>query len=147
MYTQKYTKEGREFEQLTAFYRVSLKLLVLDDQDRLLVLHAGDTHMYELPGGGWDHGESLEQALRREVQKELGVELASFDDRPTVIADGLHPSNYSTIKMYFFAKLSSHEFTLEEGFQYKFATRDEFLQLPMPGDESPIQKHADRIWA
>lgn len=147
MYIQKYTKDGRKFEQPTAFYRVAIKLFIFDDKNRLLVLQDTKSRYYELPGGGWDHGEPLDQAINREVNEELGVNLKSFDDNPTAVLPGLHPNGYSTIKIYYFAKVDDYNFKLESGLIYKFVTRDEFVQLPMPGDESPILQHSNKIWA
>lgn len=48
----------------STYYRVSLKALIFDTQNRLLVLR-GENGKWELPGGGWEHGESVEACLRR----------------------------------------------------------------------------------
>ena len=62
----------------STFYRVSLKALVFDSEDRLLALQ-NDDGTWELPGGGWEHSETLEQCMRREIREELGVEVARID--------------------------------------------------------------------
>ena len=54
------------------FYRVSLKAIVLDHQERLLLGQA-DNGNWEVPGGGWEHPETLERGLRRELLEELGA--------------------------------------------------------------------------
>lgn len=47
-----------------------------DDRNR----HEGQ-EIWTLPGGGIEPGESLEQALRREVHEEVGLEITSFEHR------------------------------------------------------------------
>lgn len=60
--------------------RVGARVLLLDRDDRALLIHARDPddpshHWWELPGGGNDPGETLEQTARREVAEETGIEL------------------------------------------------------------------------
>jgi 8-oxo-dGTP pyrophosphatase MutT (NUDIX family) len=61
----------------STFYRVAVKCLVFDDTGRLLVAENEDGE-FELPGGGWEHGESLEECIQRELQEELGVRAANI---------------------------------------------------------------------
>ena len=56
--------------------RTAARLLVLDDQQRVLLFRHGDGHGREFwatPGGGVEPGETLEQAARREALEELGA--------------------------------------------------------------------------
>ena len=64
------------------FYRVSIKALIRDKQNRVLVLKENqDT--WSLPGGGLDHGEDPELGILRELKEELGVEHATVKDIAT----------------------------------------------------------------
>lgn len=60
--------------------RIGARVLLLDEHDRVLLMHARDPdnpghHWWELPGGGLDNDETLEQAAVREVTEETGIEL------------------------------------------------------------------------
>ena len=73
------------FPARLAYYRVfrpvthGVKVLIEDERsgDILLVRHCyGDRQIWHMPGGGYrPRGENPEQAARREVREELGLEL------------------------------------------------------------------------
>src|SRR5688572_24412444 len=57
------------------------RVLLFDGRDRLLLFHVRDptgNAWWYLPGGGLDPGESPEQAARRELFEETGVENAEI---------------------------------------------------------------------
>lgn len=57
--------------------RASVKLLLLDQNDRVLLVHAADPRTglrsWYPVGGGVDPGESLDRAARREAYEETGL--------------------------------------------------------------------------
>jgi ADP-ribose pyrophosphatase YjhB (NUDIX family) len=60
----------------TASPRVRVAAIVLRGDEILLVRHEKDGKVYYLlPGGGVDFGESLSDALAREVREETGLEV------------------------------------------------------------------------
>ena len=65
--------------------RASVKLLLLDEQDRVLLVHAADPRTglgsWYPVGGGVEAGESLDEAARREAYEETGL---------AGLPDGLH---------------------------------------------------------
>jgi 8-oxo-dGTP pyrophosphatase MutT (NUDIX family) len=144
--SRKFTREGRQWEIPDAFYRVSIKVIIKDDHGRLLVVQDMTDGSWEVPGGGLDNGETIEQTAKREIQEELGVELVKFNDKTIAMTLGLHPNNYMTLMLYYWGTLSDYNFNLESKFESKFVTRDEFLGLKMMSDESPIKQHVDKIW-
>ena len=56
----------------STFYRVSLKAVIRNYKDEILVNKEGTSDTWNLPGGGWDHGETEHAALARELKEEVG---------------------------------------------------------------------------
>jgi len=56
--------------------RPAARVLLIDDQDRLLLLRAnvGEGDVWITPGGALEPGETAEQAARRELWEETGIE-------------------------------------------------------------------------
>jgi ADP-ribose pyrophosphatase YjhB (NUDIX family) len=53
-------------------------VVVLDTDDRVLLLQRADTGGWGLPGGFMEPGESLEETARREVKEETGLDLGDL---------------------------------------------------------------------
>lgn len=67
-------------------YRISMKGIVIDDSGRVLVVKESGRSGWDLPGGGMDHGETIKQALAREMNEEVGLE-GDFDYRIVAVED------------------------------------------------------------
>jgi 8-oxo-dGTP pyrophosphatase MutT (NUDIX family) len=56
-------------------HSVSVAGVIVDNQGRALLIQRRDNGHWEPPGGVLEHGETIEEALRREVREETGLEI------------------------------------------------------------------------
>jgi ADP-ribose pyrophosphatase YjhB (NUDIX family) len=72
--------------------RVRVGGLVIEDGRLLLIAHRKGKRVYWLlPGGGVDFGESLEEALERELKEELGIAVSVKDI--AFVSDSIDPGS------------------------------------------------------
>ena len=67
---------------------------ILRREDRILLIRQekADREYWLLPGGGVNVGESLVEALRRELTEEVGLEATLPLEGPVAIADSISPT-------------------------------------------------------
>ncbi len=53
------------------------RAVLFDDEDRILLIRRGDNHMWALPAGGMEPGESVTECMEREVWEETGLTVES----------------------------------------------------------------------
>ncbi|RBW68176.1 NUDIX hydrolase [Bacillus taeanensis] len=53
-------------------------VFILDQKNRILLQHRGDTKDWGIPGGFMELGESIEEAARREAREETGFEVGEL---------------------------------------------------------------------
>jgi ADP-ribose pyrophosphatase YjhB (NUDIX family) len=70
-----YIQQLRAMVGHTPLILVGANVLILDDRGRLLLMHRADTGDWGLPGGFMEPGETVEEAARREVREETGLEV------------------------------------------------------------------------
>ena len=58
----------------TAQFRIAVSALIFDGE-RVLLAHRRDSDWWNLPGGGMEIGETVDEAIRREVREETGLEV------------------------------------------------------------------------
>jgi ADP-ribose pyrophosphatase YjhB (NUDIX family) len=134
-------------DDINTFYRVSVKALIFDDMQRLLV-YKDIYDEWELPGGGWEHGEMLEDCLRRELREELKLEIGAIGPVAAVYPNQ-HKSGYYKVCVAVPVKASVSSFkTYDEVLsEASFVTKEQFLRLPFALDEVGVLQHVDQIWA
>ncbi|WP_280434433.1 NUDIX hydrolase [Nocardia carnea] len=55
--------------------KVAVSALVQDREGRILMIRRSDNGKYSVPGGGLEAGETVAQAVVREVREETGIEV------------------------------------------------------------------------
>jgi len=60
-------------DQMDFLFRVSLKAVILNSDGHVLVVKETGRDWWDIPGGGLDHGESIKEALVRELREEVSM--------------------------------------------------------------------------
>ncbi len=94
----------------STIYRVSLKAIIRNPKNEILVVReqGGD---WSLPGGGMDHGESVHQALMRELYEEVLI-TTDFTEK----AVGAEPHFVESYNQWLLWVV--FEIDIEDGFEY-----------------------------
>ena len=53
------------------------RAVLFNDDGRILLIRRGDNHMWALPAGGMEPGESVTECMEREVWEETGLKVES----------------------------------------------------------------------
>ena len=64
-----------EEEIQTYKHRRTVRVIAFDAENKIAFIHAKERKYYELPGGGVEESESLEQGAIREAKEEIGCDI------------------------------------------------------------------------
>lgn len=64
--------------------RQAVRVVLLDQDDKVAIIYASKHGYYKIPGGGVDLSESWEDAARREVTEEAGCDCEIIDKLETI---------------------------------------------------------------
>jgi len=129
-------------------YRLATKAMIVQD-DKLLLVKEIPEMWWGFPGGGVDHGETVESSLIREVEEEIGVpankitsdfEIAHYNIGSVV--DGVPRMN-----LFFNVSLPKELVkSTNEVAEAGWFTKDEFMELYMSPSYTDRKQLADVIF-
>lgn len=128
------------------FYRVSVKALIFDSQNRLLIFQDKNGE-WEIPGGGWDHTESFEDCIRREIMEEMQLKPDSIGQIRCVYK--CRRAGHYKICIAVPVKIHSSEFipSSDDLVAARYVNKEEFLRLLFQESEAGVLEVADEIWS
>lgn len=98
--------------------------------DKVLLVKEADDNWWALPGGGIDHGETIETSLLREVEEELGVPADKISSNFEIVHYNIGNVVNAVPRMNLFFKATVPEESLSKTeyiAEWQWFTRDEFL--------------------
>jgi 8-oxo-dGTP diphosphatase len=113
--------------------------LIVDDAGNLAVVNT--PHGRFLPGGGIDEGESLQEAMEREVREECGLEI-TLGSWSTHAIDFV----FSPVEGRHFEKRGTYVAARSLGVRHEKLELDHELEWMAPAEAAVMLKHAGQRW-
>lgn len=115
------------------FYRVSVKGVVIDDQNRILLARENDG-AWDMLGGGLDHNEDPIACLKREIHEETSLIVVKVWPEPKYFITAYKPANNVYIaNVVYQIELENLDFTpSDECEELRFFSAREMGELQLP---------------
>jgi len=113
------------------YYRVSIKALVLNETRDKFLICKEESGIWELPGGGLDHGMTPQEDLPREIKEEMGLEVTKVADNPSYfITDKTINRGEWFVNVLYETELVDLDFTpSDECIEIKFVDKEDIKEL------------------
>lgn len=130
-------------------YRVATKAFVMDG-DKVLLVKEIPEMWWGIPGGGVDHGETVEACLVRELTEELGVTADALSTDFKLVYYTIGTIVNGIPRMNLFYKVSMPASSLkptDEIAEFGWFTHEEFIKVHMSPSYKDRAKLAEAIFA
>ncbi len=130
-----------------SFYRVSVKVLIFNERQELLIF-ANKQKKWEIPGGGWEYGESLESCVKRELHEEARATTTQISGILFSYANK-HENGYTKLCLVVRASINDDALvpTDDDLIDAKYVSKEEFMRTDFQYNELAAQDYADTIWS
>lgn len=121
-------KHSPESPRSDFLFRVSLKAVILNDKGEVLIVKEHDRDWWDLPGGGIDHGETIKEALARELFEEVSYQ-GDFEYKTILAEDPRYSNGFNLYQMRitFLVKTEHYSFEVgEDGDEIAFINPSQF---------------------
>jgi len=95
-------------------FRVSLKAVILNEDSHVLVVKETGRDWWDIPGGGSNHGETVPEALARELYEEVSLE-GNFEYEVILVEDPIHLATHNLYQMRITFVVVPESFTFKPG--------------------------------
>lgn len=129
-------------------YRVATRAVIIQN-NRVLLVQEIPERWWSFPGGGVEHGETVESSLARELEEELGVpaQAVTADSRITHCTIGGVVNGVPRMSIFFKVSIPAEllkKTTHVAGFAW--FTKDELMELEMSPSYNDRHRLADAIF-
>lgn len=133
--------------------RLGARAVMINENSEIALMYVSNWNYYKLPGGGVDEGESLEEALRRELHEEAGADnieiLAEIGEVDEIREEMMKKSIHYCYLVKLIGKLHEPNQTnkeVEDGYQIIWAqSLDDAIRLVESGKPPAYGPHFERL--
>ena len=115
-------------------YRLSIKSIIFNEDDKILFVKESGRDWWDLPGGGMDHGEDIKSALAREMHEEVNLN-GDFEYKIIYVDEPklLERIEAYQVRLFFIVKPENMDFSPgEDGDELAFMSIDELREVDEP---------------
>ena len=92
-------------------YRISIKALILDKTRTKFLAIKNDKGKWNLPGGGIDPGETIEECVKREVMEETGLRVTFVASKESYFISGARNDGVLTALPFHITSVADFNYT------------------------------------